>query len=119
MEIGRRAAQLDIERDQAAHADARGGDVERPHAGVGHDDDVAGQSGPLPPQQHLEVRRAHLLLAFDDELHVDRERTVTAQEAADGLQLVQHLALVVDGAPRPALVAPTGIRGALIHRDGG
>jgi hypothetical protein len=50
-------------------------------------------------QQRLEVGAADLLLALDDELQVDRQRALALQQAPHRLDLVEHLALVVDGAP--------------------
>ena len=79
------------------------GHVGADHAGVGHHDHVAGQPLGVVDQQGLEVRAADLLLALDQELEVDRQAAVGGQQTPGRLDLVQRLALVVDGAPGPAL----------------
>ena len=70
--IARRAAQVDLPVDHAAHAGADGGLVRRPHAGVGDDDDVTAQQLAVLAEQVGEVGRPGLFLALDDELEVDR-----------------------------------------------
>ena len=57
----------------------------------------------LGDQQRLEVRAADLLLPLDQELEVDRQSAVPSQQPPGRLDLVQGLALVVDGAAGPAL----------------
>ncbi len=52
-------------------------------------------------QQRLEVGAAHLLLALDEELQVDRQAAVGGQQTPGRLDLVEGLALVVDGARGP------------------
>ena len=57
----------------------------------------------LGDQQGLEVRAADLLLALDQQLEVDRQAAVSAQQAPGRFDLIEGLALVVDGAAGPAL----------------
>ena len=110
-------ADVDVEGHQPPHAGRDRRHVGRPHAGVGDDHHGAGQAGPLRLQQRLEVGAADLLLALDDDLHVDRHLAgaVPAEEAADGLEVAEDLALVVAGAPAEQ---PAGPQGGLEGRGG-
>jgi hypothetical protein len=54
------------------------------------------------------VRGADFLLAFDDELDVDGQSAVALEETAHSFDLIEHLALVVDGPSRPALAVDDG-----------
>ena len=78
-----------------------------PHRGVGNDDHVAGEPGPLARQQRGEIRRARLFLALDQQLERDRRRARPARRAGPrGQGVEQHLALVVGGpAPQQLPVA--------------
>src|SRR5947209_9790950 len=92
-----------IESDQAAHADAHRRDVGRPHTRVRYHDDVAVEEVAVALEKILEVRAADLLLALDEELQVDRQGPILGQKAAGRFQLIERLALVVDGAAGAAL----------------
>ena len=66
------------------------------------------------------MRAADLLLALDEELEVDRQAAVLGQQPPGRFDLVEGLALVVDGAPGQALAVDDhrfeGRRGPLVER---
>ena len=64
----------------AAKRGGQGGNIGRPVAGIGHDDDVGGKLVLVGFDERDEARRAHLLFAFDEHLDIDLE------VIAEGLQ---------------------------------
>ena len=69
----------------------------------------------LVAEQLLEVRATDLLLAFDEHLEVDGQATVACEQPPHRLELVEHLALVVDGAAGEALtVDDDGLEGRVV-----
>ena len=100
VEIG--AVEVHRARDQPAHAGDHARDVRRDHAGVGDDDDVGVETIAVRGEQFLEVRRAGLLLALDQELERDRRAGAAGRREvrAQAEQVEQQLALVVGRAAR-------------------
>ena len=68
-------------------------------AGVGDDRVVAGQPLVVLGDVRLEVGPADLLLALDQELDVHRQRAGRLEPGLGGLQVGEHLPLVVGGPP--------------------
>jgi len=77
-------------------------------AGVGEHDEVRGHLRPVLLEEAAQVPRADLLLALDDELHVERERPRRPQVGADGGHVGHDPALVVGGAPAVEPAAALG-----------
>jgi len=77
-------------------------------AGVGEHDEVRGHLRPVLLEEAAQVPRADLLLALDDELHVERERLGRPQVRADGGHVGHDPALVVGGAPAIETAAALG-----------
>ncbi len=71
-----------VEAHQPPHGHTGRREVGRQHPRVGHDDQVAAEAFPLGPEERLEVRGADLLLALDEELQVDRQAAVEAEQPA-------------------------------------
>ena len=92
-------------------------------AGVGEHDEVRGHLRPVLLEEAAQVPRADLLLALDDELHVERERLGRPQVRADGGHVGHDPALVVGGAPAvETAVALGGLEGGrepLLRAAGG
>src|SRR2546425_2780803 len=92
-------------------------------AGVGEHDEVRGHLRPVLLEEAAQVPRVDLLLALDDELHVERERPGHPQVRADGGHVGHDPALVVGGAPAvETAVALGGLEGGrepLLRAAGG
>ncbi len=58
--------------------------------------------------EEVEVRAARLLLALEDDLHVDRQTAGLSKVRLDGLEVNEELALVVGGAAREQLLVADG-----------
>ena len=101
MEVAARAVDEDLEVRQAAEADAERRDAAPEHRRVAHADEVGREVGGPRSQEIVEVVAPDLLLALDDELHVDGELAGGRDEALDGLGVDVDLPLVVDDAATP------------------
>ena len=83
---------------------------------VRHDDDVGGEQVAVRLGERAEERAADLLLAVEDELHVDRRREPERVHQLDRVQVTPDRPLVVGGAARveqeaaQLVVADTGER---------
>ena len=86
MKVGLRAADVDLEVDEAAEpvADRRNAAIE--HRRVGDHDDVGGEQRLIRVDEVVEVGGADLFLPFDDDLDVDRQPAVLLQVRFDGLR---------------------------------
>ena len=119
-------ADLDVAVDQTAQRRRQAGDAVVPVRRVGEDDHVGRQVVGERVEEPRQVRRAGLLLALDEDLHVDgRPRLV----GADGRRVQHHAGLVV-ARPPPVQAAvafgrlerrasPTGRRRRAAGRRGG
>ncbi len=100
VQVGRRAAQVDLEVHEAAQAVADRRHAAGEHRCVRDDDDVASEPALLVPDESAQVLAADLLLALDHHLDVDRQPPVRLHVRFDGLQMHEHLALVVGSSAR-------------------
>src|SRR5690606_29570290 len=90
-------ADLHDHRYQAAQGGGERRDTGVPVAGVGDDDDVGGEEVGVLLEEVRQVRRADLLLSFDEDLDADPG---VAFEGADGAEMHDYAGLVVAG-PSP------------------
>ncbi len=97
--------------DDAAQADANGGQFRREHFGIANYGGVAFEACRLAGHVGFDVFAAHLFFAFDQELHVDRQFAVLFQQSLHGFDQDVGLAFVVG---RPArvdvVVADVGLK---------
>ena len=100
MEVALRAAQIDLEVRQPAQAVADRRDAAVEHRRVRDHHDVGRELLLVRAHELVEVRAAHFLFALDEELDVDRQAPVLLDVRLDGLDVHEHLALVVGGAAR-------------------
>ena len=98
MQVARRSVHRDLPVHEAAQRHRERRNVFGEHRRVGDDDDVAREPLAFAREKRLEVRRADLFFAFDDDLDVDRQLAVDAQVRFDRGEVHQALALVVDRA---------------------
>ena len=88
-------AQLHVDRGQPAQRPRDGGHTHLPLAGVGEHEhvgrEIVGERGEVA----LEVRRADLLFAFDEHLHVARQRAARVEPGAHRGGVREHTGLVV------------------------
>ena len=99
------ALHMNLAVDNSAKTHAQGGQARREHLGVADHGRVALQASGIGLDERLDDIAADLLLAFDHELHVDRELAVLAQEPLDRLDQNDDLSLIVGGAARVNVVA--------------
>src|SRR5690242_8650592 len=101
-----------LDRDlQRADAPARHGDgrqVDPPHGAVGRDDAVGGEALRVSGDEAAEMLAPDLLLALDQQLDVDRQPPLGAQERLGDKDGDQNRALVVGRTPR--------VEAAVAHR---
>ena len=112
MEVALRAAQIDLAVDEAAEpiADRRHAAIE--HRRIRDHDDVGGELALMGLDEVVEVGGADLLFALEDDLHVDRELAGLLQVRLDGLEVHEHLSLVVGRSARVDLaVADRRLKG--------
>ena len=100
MQVRLRASEVDLKVDEAAQAVA-----DRRHPAIEHrrirdDDDIRLELVLVLFDEGVEVRRADLFLAFENDLDVHGKPAVLLQVRFDGLEVHEHLALVVGGAAR-------------------
>ena len=88
--------QLDLH--HAARPAGNGGAPARVLGPVGHDDDVGGEQVAVRLGERAEERAADLLLAVEDELHVDARRESRRVHQLDRVQMTPDRPLVVRGA---------------------
>ncbi len=100
MQIARRPAHRDFERDDAAQRVGKRGIFQAGHAGVRNDDGVAKQFAAVCFEKVREARAADLLLAFDDERQIARQLRAGFQIRLDCLQMREVLTLVISRAAR-------------------
>ena len=86
--------------DETAQAVADRRNAAREHRRVRDDDDVGGELGFVGANEVVEVDAADFLFALEDELHVHRQPAVLFQVRLDGLQVHEHLTLVVGRSAR-------------------
>ncbi len=96
--VGRRPVDGDLPMHEAAQRRRKRRHVLGKDRGVGDDRHVARQPVAMLGEKRLEVRRADLFLALDDDLHVERQCAAHAQVRLDRGEVHEHLALVVDAA---------------------
>ena len=108
MEVALGPAQIELAIDEAAQpvADRRHAAVE--HRRIGDHHDVGGELGLMGLDEVVEVGGPDFLLAFEDDLHVDRELPGLLQVRLDGLEVHEDLALVVGRAARVDLAVANG-----------
>ena len=89
----------DLEVRQSLEAVGDRGDPRRELAGVGDDGIIALQ--PLVVLAHVgfEAGPPDFFLTLDQDLDIDRQRARCLEPRLDGLQMSEHLALVVGGSP--------------------
>ncbi len=104
MQVGRSRDDAERTGHQTTHRDVGRRDVRGDHPGIGHDNRITGESVAVAQEEIFEVWAPHLLLALDEQLQVDRKRSGCAEPVTGGLDLVGHLALVVDRPPGEQLV---------------
>ena len=90
----------EVERDHAAARHGDGGKVDAPHGAVRRDGEVAGEPILQARHRRRKTRAADLLLAFDQHLDVDRQRSAKLQERLRRQDGDEERALVVGGAAR-------------------
>ena len=100
VQIARRPAQLDFKRDDAAQRVGERGMFQAGHSGVGNDDGIAEQFAAIFFEKVREAFAADLLLAFDDERQIARQRRAGFEMRFDGLEMREVLAFVVSRAAR-------------------
>ena len=108
MHVALAAAQIDLAIDETAKPVAN-----RRHAAVEHrrirdDDEVGAKLLLVRADEIVEVDAAHLFFAFEEELDVHRQAAVLFQMRLDGLEVHEHLALVVGRAARVELAVADG-----------
>ena len=100
MQIALRAAQIDLEVDEAAQAVADRGDAAVEHRRVRDHHDVGGEFVLVGLDEVVEIGGPDFFLALEDDADVHRQAAVLLQMRLDGLEVHEDLALVVGGAAR-------------------
>ena len=108
MQIALRAAEIDLAVDEAAQPVANRRDAAIEHRRIRDHDDVGAELALVGLDEVVEVRRADFFLAFEDDLHVDRQLAGLLQVRLDGLEVHEHLALVVGRSARVDLAVADG-----------
>ena len=98
MQVGGRSLHDDFRARQTAQAVGKGGSVRSGHAGIGDNDDVAGQFIPVLLQEEGKTAAADFLLPFQQEDHVHGQMpAVLALEFLHAQNVGEQLAFVVRG----------------------
>ena len=100
VEIAPRAGDDDLEREEPLGRDRDRGLRGPPHRAVRRDDEVRFELAAVVSQDAGEARASDLLLALEEEAHVQRQRPERVQERLRNLQRDEHRALVVGRAAR-------------------
>ena len=122
VQIGLGAAHFKLGVDHAAQAHAQGGQAGRKELGIGDQGKVRLQLGRLGGDKARNSLPSHLLFAFEQDAHVERQLAVGGQQRLQRLDLRPHLALVVHRAAgvevAVALRRLEGRREPLVQRIG-
>jgi hypothetical protein len=105
VQVGVGAPHRDVHRDQALGCQRQRRLARPPHRPVGRDDQVGREFGGVAGHERRQVRAADLLLALEEEPHVERQAALLVQERLGGLEHDVDRALVVGRAPAPHDVA--------------
>ena len=97
MKVAVGSLDVDLEVGQSLQAVGDGRHARGELAGVGDDRVVAGQTVAVLGDVGLEIDAADLFLTLDQELDVHRKRPGRLEPGLGGLQVGEHLALVVGG----------------------
>src|SRR5438477_909349 len=100
VQVAAGAFEAEFERGHAAAADGDRGFVVPPHRAVGRQNGIRLQQLRARGEERLEVAAADLLLAFEEELDVEREGAACREEGLRDLDGDDHRSLVV-GYPAP------------------
>jgi len=108
VQVGRGAGDFHFKIAQPPQAVADRRDPLAQHGGVAHQQAVASEQVLLPMDEFVNVLAAHFLLAFDDELDVHRQLALHLHERLEGLEVHEHLSLVVHHAARVEVAVAQG-----------
>ena len=112
MQIAFRPAEIDLAIHEAAQPVTNRRDAAIEHRRIRDDDDVSRKLALVGLDEVIEVRRTDFFLAFEDDLHVDWQLAGLLQVGLDGLEMHEHLTLVVGRSARVNLaVADGGLKG--------
>ena len=98
MQVGLRAVHVDLDRARTFEADNQPRLILRPLGSVGTEDEVAGETLAVGGDEGRQLRASDLLLALEDELHVERQRARCPQERLDAEDAQEEVRLHVGGA---------------------
>ena len=113
VQVGGRALDHDVQADQALGLQRQGRLGGPPHCPVGGDDQVSHEFGRVPGHIVRQVRTADLLLALEEELHVQRQPAFLVEERLGRLQDQVDRALIIAG---PAAAHHVAVDGQLERR---
>jgi hypothetical protein len=120
VEIESTAGHVELDVDQTAQSDGDGRQVALEEARVRDDREVGRQALTIRPKPGVEVDRTRLLLAFEHELEIDRQRPRVARIASMARVCIEMWHLSSDeprASMRPSFT--TGTKGGESHRSTG